>query len=239
MRLDTASTVLNDALLELGLVAAELADPYASTDQNVVSLRAHLKALGRELLRKRAWSHLQKEHTFSTEAATASYALPADFSSMQPSTEWNRSTALPLGGPVGAQEWQLLKSSDTVSPINYFFRVLGNRLHLHPTPTAVETLAFEYVSAYWVQPSGESEPTTETPAASTDTLWFDGHLLSRGLKVRFLEAKGFDSSAARNEYEAALAEASGGDGAHAVLDLASGSSRYRPVPRLPETSWGV
>lgn len=237
MRLDTASTVLNDALLELGLIAQALADPYLSTDALVVQMRAHLKALGRELLRDYSWSHLQKAYTFSTADGTDNYALPVDYSSLLHSTEWNRSTAVPLSGPLGAQDWQVLKSGGTAATASYYFRVYGNRLYLHPTPTSIQTVALEYVSAYWVQPTGQSAPTTETPSASADTLWFDGHLLSRGLKVKFRESKRLDASAERNDFAKALAAVMGGDGAHSVIDLAAGA-RAAPLPRLPETGWG-
>jgi hypothetical protein len=237
MRLDTAGTVINDALLELGLVPAALADPFTSTDPNVVGIRAHLKALGRELAAMRPWTHLQLEHSFATEASVDTYALPAGFLSLSPSTEWNYTNALPLG-PVGAPDWQALKASGAVNTVNVVYRVLGGSLRVHPVPSGVQTLSYEYLSAYWVQPEGGDVPTSDTPTATNEVLWFDGPLLSRGLKVRFLEAKGFDSTAARNAYEMALAAAMGNDAAPTVLSIVPRSSRA-PAPRLPETNWGV
>lgn len=237
MRTDTVSNVINKVLLELALADSSVSDVYASTDAVVVHLRALLEALGQELAQMRPWTHLQQEETVTTVVGTQSYALPADYVAMLPQTAWNRSTDLEMAGPATPQVWQLLRSTDTISSTNYFFRVQGNRLYLDPTPTAVETLAYEYVSAYWVQPSGETAPTSETPSANTDVLWFDRRLLVSGLKLRWLEAKGFDTSAAQRAFDGVLSAAMGNDGAHPVLHLAPSVRRHGPS--LPETNWGV
>lgn len=237
MRLDTASNIINDALLELGLIDSALADPYTSTDKNAVLMRALLKALGRELVREHAWTHLQKTHTFNTVNGTDNYALPTDFCSWVPSTEWNRTTDMPLTGAMGPEGWQTLQASSVATTASYYFRTYGNKLYLYPTPTAAESVAYEYQGAYWVQPSGQTVPTTETPTASTDTLWFDGYLLTRGLKWKFREEKRLDAGAEWNAYQKALGEAKGNDGAHSVIDLSAGARGER-LPRLPETGWG-
>lgn len=237
MRTDTASNIINKVLLELALATSSVANVYASEDAVVIQLRALLESLGQELAQMRPWTHLQKEHTLTTVNGTQSYALPSGFVGMLPQTQWNRSTDLELAGPAGPQLWQLLVSTNTVSTINYFFRVQGNRLFLEPTPTAADALAFEYLSAYWVQPTGETTPTSEAPSDDADTLWFDRRLLVTGLKLRWLEAKGFDTTAAQRAYDSVLSATMGNDGAHAVLYLAPPVLRHGPS--LPETDWGV
>jgi hypothetical protein len=234
---DTAANVINDALLELGLAPAPLADPFTSTDPNVIAMCAHLKALGRELVRKRHWSQLQGTHTFSTTGGIDAYDLPADYVAMAPQTHWNRSTSQPLGGPAGPREWQVLKSSTGASSITYTFRVKENYLYLHPAPTTTSSVAYEYRSAYWVAEDADTEPYTDAPTAATDVLWFDGHLLSRGLKWKWRTAKRMEATAELNEYMEALAQAEGLDGAAAEIDLAAGA-RVRPRGNVPETGWG-
>lgn len=236
MRLDTAINVINDALFEAGLINSAVSNPYTSTDANVVSMRYLLKALGEELVRLRPWSHLEKTYTFSTVNGTGDYALPTDFMSMSASTQWNRSTTLPLAGPLSGVGWQVLKSGNVLNPTSYYFRVYGNRLYLHPVPSAAETIAYEYSSAYWVQPTGQTAPTAEAPSASTDTLWFDRHLLIRGLKLKWHELKGMSTEVSRVDYERALAAAMGNDGARQELHLAPQVTRR--MPRLPDTNWG-
>lgn len=236
MRTDTAANIINKVLLEQALSDSAVSNVYASTDAVVIQLRALLEGLGQDLAAMRPWSHLQKEHTLSTEVGVQTYALPAGYVGMLPQTQWNRSTDLELLGPLNPQAWQEAVSSDAVATTNYLFRVRGNTLLLEPTPSTVETLAFEYVSAYWVVPVGQTSPTTEAPTANTDVLWFDRRLLVAGLTLRWMDAKGFDTTAAQRAYDAALSAAMGNDGAAPVLNLAS--PPLQGGPRLPDTDWG-
>jgi hypothetical protein len=237
MRVDTAANIVNAVLLEQALADSAVSNVYASTDTVVVQLRALLSALGQDLAALRPWSHLQLEHAFNTAAGVESYALPAGYVGMLPQTGWNRSTDVEFTGPASPQAWQVAASTETLTSTGYLFRVKGNRLFLEPTPAAVESLVFEYVSAYWVVPSGQTAPTLEAPTTNTDALWFDKRLLVTGLTLRWLEAKGFDTTAAQRAYDAALASAMGNDGAHPVLDLSPLPCRSGPA--LPDTNWGV
>lgn len=238
---DTAGSIINDAALELALITSSVADVYASTDANVVQLRAMLKAAGLSLLRAYPWTHVQKEHTFATVNGTASYSLPADFARLREQSGWNRTEGFQLAGPVDSVGWQVLKASSTSSVFEFYFRVQQDKVYLHPTPTSAETVAYEYVSSYWVQPSGETAPTSETPTAHSDTLWFDARLLVTRIKRDFLRAKGLDSGAATQEYEEAYASATGADGAAPVLNLATAPlGLWRPLDgaNVPDTGLG-
>ncbi len=239
---DTAANILNDAAVELGLRTVDLSDPYASSEQSMVLLRRLLKALGQDLARRHDWSHLDKTHTFATVNGTATYALPADFVALADQSEWNRTQQSPLEGPLSAQGWQMVKALSTSGVVSKHFRIFGNLFQMYPTPTAAETVAFDYRSSYWVS-DGESgdAPTTVEPSAAEHELWFDRRLLVAGLKVRFLKAKGMDASAAQSDYEDALSSALGMDGAAPVLDIgggAAGLGRLLDGGNVPETGFG-
>ena len=241
MSWDTAANIINDAAVELGLYATDVADPYASTDANVLQLCRLLKAVGQDLLRDFAWTHFQKEHTFATVAGTAAYALPADFGRMLHQTHWNRTGVMPLQGPLGAQGWQLLKAQSATGAVGLWFRVVNNEVELQPVPTSAQTLAYEYVSRYWVQPSGQTAPTAEAPTDGADTLWLDRRLLVCALILKFKRAKGFDSAAAQEDYERALARAQGADGAAPVLSVSPrglGVERLVDGCNVPERGFG-
>ena len=62
----TTAEIISDAAIQLGLSAEEIEDPYASTDPNIVQLRTFLKAEGRRLIRRYAWSWAVKTITFDT-----------------------------------------------------------------------------------------------------------------------------------------------------------------------------
>lgn len=152
MAFDTAANVINDAAFELGLISTAITDPYASsvTDPNIILLRYFLKGLGQDLVRAHPWQALQTTHTFSTGSGTASYALPTDYARLTDKTQWNRTSDMPLLGPLSAGDWQLLQAISGTS-IDRAFRVFGELVYLSPTPTATETVAFEYISRYWVR----------------------------------------------------------------------------------------
>ena len=236
----TAGEVLQDAAVELGL--AEPSNPFASTDASIRQLVRLLKSAGAELVRRHNWSHLQQAVSITTSAGVSTYEMPVDFNRHIDQTQWNRTTQFPLGGPISPQGWQLLKAVDAAATIAPFFRPVGRRIQFYPTPTAEEDVVLEYISNYWVQVElGGDIPDADQPTASDNILWFDAHLLTRALKVKWQEAKGFDSTAARNDYEVALSSVISGDGAAPVLRLDQQPlGRWRSIDalNLPDTGVG-
>lgn len=203
------------ALLGLG----EQSAPFSSTDKNVVQLRSILNAAGKSLCREREWAHLRVQYTFSTTASVDSYTMPSDFERWVNQTQWNRSSRLPMGGPVTPQGWQMLKTLNMSAAVQMFFRTQGSRLLVHPVPAGVYTLALEYMSAWWVQATGQNSPTGDTSTADSDSLLFEPMMLVQRIRRDFLDAKGFDSAAASNAYEAAFSAAAGQDEAAPILNL--------------------
>lgn len=236
----TADDIINDAAVELALITTDISDPFGSTDPNILLLCRLLKRVGRQLVRARDWSHLTREYTFATVNGTDSYALPSGFNRMKDQTQWNRDTAWPLGGPVNGQAWQAMKAVTVAGVVIRPFRVFGNLLYLYPTPTTAEDIYFEYITNFWVMPTGQTAPTTSEPTAITDTLWFDEALLVAGLKLAFCKAKGLPADAAQLGFEEAFASAAGGDGAAPILNL-SGCAGARLVDsnNAPEGDYGA
>lgn len=238
---DTATTVINDAAKELGLISATVSDPFASTDPNMVQLCALLKSAGQEILREHDWSQSIKEYTFTTVAGDYQYDLPADFMRMLDQSGWNRSTSWPLGGPLSPQVWQYFAASSAGPTITVHFRIQQREIRLYPTTTmpADYTIAFEYMSRYWVQASGQSSGNKEAPTASTDTLLYDRLLLVRALKLAFLKAKGFDTTSAQGDYDRTLRAVMGDEPAPILrLDGGGGGVHLLDLANVPDTGYG-
>ncbi len=235
----TADNIINDAAVELGLKSADIADPFASTDQNIVQLCRLLKRVGRSLVRARDWTHLTREYTFDTADGTASYAMPSGFNRMKDQTHWNRTTSNMVGPPLNSQQWQEEKARTSSGAVNVPFRTFGNLLYLYPTPSEIEAVYYEFITNFWVMPTGQTVPTTSAPTATTDTLWFDDNLLVTGLKLAFKRAKGFDTAAAQDEFNQAWSESVGGDGAVSAISLTGGGGRFPQMGRPPESGWGL
>lgn len=238
----TVATLISDAAIELGLVSTDITDPFASTDANILQLLRLLKKAGRELAKHREWKHLQKEYTFSTTSGTNTYALPSDFRKMVDQSSWNRTTDFPVGGPLDGQEWQYFQAVTTASLISKFYRIWQGQLYLYPTPTATETIAFEYQSTSWVKPSGQTSPTSETPTLFSDVVCFDPSLVVTRLKADFRRNKKQDSQSEVDDYLTALRNAENDDSQGATIHL---GGRGRTFVRLidgfniPTTGYGT
>jgi hypothetical protein len=215
----TVAAVISRAARELGLVSADITDPFASTDANVLQLCTLLGSLGARLARQRSWTQLQREYTFQTVAATADYNLPTDFKRFLNQSEWNRDTSLPVGTVAGAREWQALKGSLT-GAVFQVQRLSGGQLHLYPTPSAAEDIYFEYQSRYWVSATASSTVLAkEFPTVNSDVLWFDFLMLVDGLKLAFRAAKGLDVTLELQQFNEMVSAAQGNDGLAPVLSL--------------------
>lgn len=245
---EMAWDVLNDAALELGLIQATIDDPYESTDQNIVQLRTLLKSVGRGLARDYHWTQLEKTKTFNTANGIPTYTLPADFVAIIDQTGWNRTTKLELGGPLSPQQWQEAQARGTSGDFRLQFRTTSNLVYLYPTPTTVQAIAYEYRSNYWMfaydsdQGSYGSVPDIDGPSGDWhEKIAFDPLLIVRGLKLAFLRQKGFDSTAAEQDYQETLDACLGADGAAPVLSLNGRGCGPRPVDgcNLPFTGWGT
>jgi hypothetical protein len=242
---DTAANIIGDAAVELKLVSfqAKPADPFASTDPNLGQLCQLLKSVGRDLAKKREWTHLRAIATLTTVQGQSKYDLPADFGRMINQTGWNRTNRLPLGGPLSPQEWEYLEGQLAGIVFTVLFRPMQGQLWLYPdtnTPGG-QSLAYEYVSKNWVQQSGQTAPNTDVPGASSDTVWFDPQLVMRGLKLAFLRANGLDSTAAEQDYEDALEQAFAEDTPGRVLNLAKTATLQQPLlgqQNIPLTGFG-
>lgn len=222
MAYDTALNIISDAAIELGLGA--VSDPFASTDPNVILLRALLKSAGRAMLLEQRWLQATKEYTFTTSGAS-SYALPSDYVELVDGSGWNRTQRLPLT-PVTPQQWQALSALNTGTSIPMLIRPRDGLLSVWPTSNTGQTYAFEYVSSYWVKATASSSPDKDAPTVNTDVIYFDAPLAVQMLRLAFLRRKGFDATEAQQEFDRLLA-----------LEKAANQSGNATLPVTPTGSF--
>jgi len=220
-------TIIQNASDRLGITRPTTA--VASTDQQVLQLVGLAQEEGKDLAKRNAWQALQTEHTFPTVASTASYALPDGFDSILKETVFNRTRRRRMVGDLTPEQWQETQSS-LVTMVNPAFRIRGSLFYISPTPTAVETIAYEYNSKNWCQSS--LAVAQSAWAADTDTGILDEELMTLGLKWRWKKSKGLDYADDFNGYEIRVAKAILDDGARTRIDT-SNSERDR-VPRAPQ-----
>lgn len=246
-RYDTAGNIINQAASECGLTAVP--DPYASSDPAFIQLRNILNSAGQELLGSHEWQKMVKEHTINTTTTVANppgsnkYDLPDDFSSIIDQTGWtptNAGMGLPLGGPLTPQDWTYLVATDlAASTIYVSFRQNQGQFWVLPDPPPADTdITFEYMSRNWAISAASVE--MDSCTAADDTVWFEPILIKKLLKLRFLEAKGFDTTAAVAQFANAFMQWTGKDISAPVLSMA----RNRVFPYLswrnvPQTNFGL
>lgn len=226
-------TIVQDAMVEVGLSRPAYA--IASTDPGVVAMIALVNQTGKQLMRRYEWTALQTEKTFTTVALasqqTAS-AVPTDFDRFINESFWNRTKIRPVYGPLSPQEWQQRQASP-IGGISDYFRMQGGQIYIYPTPTAGWTMAYEYVSNYWV--SGSKTAMT----ADSDTALIDENLVKLGAIWRYLKSRNMDYAEEFRTYEQETETAIAKDGGRSTLRL-SGNRRSGPVaPTAPEGDWDL
>lgn len=208
----TANDILNRVAAEVGLTP--VADPWGSSKQEFEQMRYLLNIAGEELCQLYPWEILVRSHQIVTQPGdTGNYELPSDFLYMINQTGWERQENVPLFGPLSAQDWTYLLGRDLVSQTIYAsFRIATGVFRVFPQPPPENLdINFEYICRNWVidssVSSGASAKAVDDLSLSdrvktgSDTPLFDRTMLSRYLKVKFLEAKSLDTTKAQADLD--------------------------------------
>ncbi len=174
----------------------------SNNETTAVRLLALAKREITTLSRNVPWQGLIEEHTFTTvalEAQTTATPIPTDFDYFIRGTTWNRTLLQQLDGPKTPAEWQHLKAVDqSTGNAAQKFRRRGDLFLIHPTPSAGDTIAFEYAIDTPVESSGGTAQTNWQ--ADTDVAKIPEELVTMGLKWRFRMAMGMDYSDDLRDY---------------------------------------
>ena len=229
----TANEILNAVAAEVGITP--VVDPFASNDANFVQMQYLLNAAIKQLCRTHDWEFLVAEHQVTTAAGEDGvYPLPTDFLRMINQTGWERNNRNPMVG-LSAQQWQYLRGRDLVSETIYVnFRIQKNQFTIYPSPvTQIYDINYEYISNASVVDSSNGLNTNKVKTGA-DRPIFDSYLLERALKVRWLEAKQFDTSAAQDDLNEAFELLTGSDTSSPILNAGGGG--YGNTPMLTGNS---
>src|ERR671914_742325 len=93
---------------------------YGSTDQQIVQVRALLEEEGTDLAKRGEWQGMTFEASLTTIANEDQGALtniaPNCFRHIKNHTIWDRTTKLPICGPMDSQDWQATKAMVNTGP---------------------------------------------------------------------------------------------------------------------------
>lgn len=201
----TMLSIIQDVCRRTGLsVPTSVAD---NTSQIIVQLLALANEEGEELSSYN-FKQLERRATFTSVATENQGALEdiaPDFDRLIGETFWDGSSYMYVGGPTGAQEWEVRKVRNVTGP-TYRFRLmldpttLKNSVMASPVPTAGHTMSFEYYSNYWCKTSageGKSDLT-----ADDDVVLLPEKLFKLGVRWRWKKEKGLAYEEDFNSWEA-------------------------------------
>ncbi len=158
--------------------------------------------------------------TFSLTFTQTIYDLPTDYNFQINRTHWDRTNHWELIGPESPQAWEYLKGGIIASGPRVRYRILGNKFQIWPLAVSESTLAYEYVSTSWIYAAAGTTPTKSAFTVDTDTTIFRDRLMIEGLKLKFWEIKGFDTTKLEKAYFKELEKAQGQDKGAPTLSLA-------------------
>lgn len=212
-----------------------------TTDTQVLQMMRMLEEEGNDLARRHSWQGITFEATHTTIAAEDQGALTTiatnGYRDIKNGTFWDRSSKLPILGPLSDQEWAAYKGMATTGA-RYHFRIRGGKLLINPVPPASLSWAFEYASKNWIL-GADLTTYKQYFTLDTDTILIPEDLVLMGLRWRWKKEKGLDYSEDFETYEKQVKDAMGQDGGKPVLCMDGGVKRSRPGIFVPDMSWNL
>jgi len=223
-------------------------DPAGSEDQNVVLMRTAANMASLEMLNLYEWATLTKMgeiDVFTTvpppgnQATETAFDLPQDFYRFIDQTQWNAAMRFPAVGPVAPQGWMTYMVFPISANFTLTWQIRENKIYfLNAPPAPGQKFRFMYLSRALVQDADNSDLYKNIASKNGDKFVLDGILMTLLTRVKWLEAKSFDSSAATRDFMNAFDSRVGAQKGANILNMAGGRHDYPyiGIGNLPEAS---
>lgn len=165
------------------------------------------------------------------------YAFPSDYDSIVPRTQWDKSKHWEMLGPEDAQQWEWLLSGFISTGPRVRWRLFGEYFQIWPGFSNAENLGFEYRSKAWAASAAGVPKNSFT--ADTDTCIYQDRLMVLMCKLKYFEAKGFDTTAMYRNFIAELETDIAQDTSFANLSFAPKPGNILiGYDNIPDTGYG-
>ncbi len=230
-----------------GMVAFPIpSDPAGSTDPAVQQMVQAVNMAGIELLSMYDWQELVKNYEISILQDTSgqkekSFDMPEDFYDWIDQTNWNATTQFPSLGPVSPQMWQQLLIRTTLPTLSFYWQVRDNKIYVLAPPNSPQTMNVFYVSAGWVRDQNDPDLYKNRMTQNGDVSLLDATVITLYTRVKWLEMKGLDSSAAMRDFNIAFENRKNSEKGAPVLTMAR-DFRFpyiQPLINTPDTGMGA
>lgn len=220
----------------------EPATVMGTTDTQILQVKALIEEEGMDLAKRGSWQSMTYEAPVTTLAAENQGNIETiatnGFNYIKNQTIWDRSSRLPIVGPLDSQDWQMLKASVNTGP-RYQYRIRGGTLLVNPVPTAGLNWFFEYVSKNWIL-GLDGTSYRQYFLLDTDTVLMPEELVLMGLRWRWKKEKGLEYAEDMRTYEMQVADALGRDGGKPILSMdLSAYAKSGPGIFIPQGNWAI
>jgi hypothetical protein len=245
----TVKTVADQCCSMLSLPIVQ--DPAGSNDPNLILMMTCMNLASAELMNSFEWPTLTKQGSITVknnsgttppptgEAYEEAYDLPGDFFRFIDQTQWNGAMRFPAVGPVSPQGWMTYM----VFPVSANFTLTwqirqGKIWFLNPPPDPGQEFRFMYLSRALVQDGDNPDKFSNVARKGSDIFQLDGLLVTLLTRVKWLEAKGFDTAAAMREFVLSFDSRVGAERGANILNMAGnrGGYPYIGIGNLPDAS---
>lgn len=213
---------------------------FSTTDAQSVQLRSLLNEEQTELVKwgDTQWRKLTRIGNFTTAAADVQpNAIPTDLDHFIPASMWDRTSSRPVIGPIDEQTWQAWKARPVLTSIIFGFIMHGNDLLMAPNPPAGDSIYFSYISNLGVYAQGDATPTKQYFTADSDTSVFDETMMARGVRWRFLNAKGLPYAQQYQEWVEQVQREAGRTKSAPILNASGPYWTDLLGPYVPSGNW--
>jgi len=167
------------------------------------------------------------------------YVMPTNYDRPVDGTNWDVTRHWKIIGPLTAQQWEFLISGWIATGPVINWRLLGGYFQIWPVQTSADLLGLEYISNQWANSAGSFAPDKQFFTADTDTCSFPDRLMVLGLKKKYFEAKGFDTTALSKDYQSQIDIAFANDQGSGTLSMAPrGRGRLIGWNNIPDSGYG-
>lgn len=222
------------------------ADPAGSLDPAVQQMVAAVNMAGADMLNLYDWQNLCKMAEIPIVAdypgqKEKAFDLPKDYGTFIDQTQWNKSTQLPAIGPVSPQAWMQLEVRNPKVVLTFLWQVRENQLWIQSPPSSTQIFSYMYISKGWVIDADNPDLYKNKATKNGDTILFDEYLTTLLARAKWQQIKGFDATAAMQDFRLNYEIRKGKVKGAPVLNLAhsgAGMPYLNMLMNAPDTGYG-
>lgn len=239
----TLASVVTDVCKLVGYPISS--DPAGSTDLGIQQMVAAANQNNAELYALRDWQELRISLAIDVVADFAgqpekAFDLPDQYGRFVDNTQWCDSQKVPAIGPITPQAWAGLLQQPVAPTFQLMWQIRNDQIwFLAPNFPDPQPFSAMYISRGSILDQDDPTVIKNIASKNGDTFLLDPALEVLGTRVKWLEYKGFDTSAAMRDFQTQFDSRAGSDEGATVYSLnsARGLPLISPL-NLPQTGYG-